>query len=235
LTFDRPVAAGIGDVTITGAASGNRAVASIEVTGNVVTWVLSSPLSSDRYTVDLSSTLESALDGSPRQYQFAVLPGDLNDDNTVTLADLSAAYESQFRATAAGDFDPRADLNGSGTINFVDAIFLRNHIGSSLASGSPAASSPSAAAAVFADKDDRRAGKNSAPTGLRAVSRRVLAAEAVDRLIANAARPTIRDDSAADVLAASATRRSAAHGERLAAARALSRLNLDAARSGDVS
>jgi hypothetical protein len=232
MAFDRPVSAALGDVTITGAATGVRTAASLETNGDVVTWILANPLPADRYTVSLSASLASALGGTPPLMQFSVLPGDLNGDNTVSLADLAVAHSSQFRGSTDLNFDPRADLDGNGTINFVDSIYLRNQIGTSLAAPSP---SPSPAAAIVATAGSGRLAPSASAGALRAAPRRSLAAAAVDRLIVDSAEARTESGNAAQLPSASPVRRPAVHADRPAAARALSRLNLDAARPGDVS
>jgi hypothetical protein len=237
LTFDRLVSTGIDEITVTGALTGAHPISTFEINAGidssiVATWILASPLPADRYTVDLSPALEFDLGGTPRQYQFAVLPGDLNDDETVSLADLAVAHTSQFRATTDGGYDPRHDVDGNARINFVDSIFVRNHIGASLPAGAP---SPSTAAAIVASAGNSRAAAIPATTALRAAPRRTLAATAVDRVIGKSAEASLQADSATRSLGGSTARRSAVLAERPAALRALSRLNLDAARPGDVS
>jgi hypothetical protein len=219
-------------LTLSGVATGQRAIASFELQGNIAAWVFTNPMPADRFTVDFSSALETALGGTPRQYPFNVLPGDVNDDDTVSLADVFANRALQFRTTTNGDYDPRHDVDGSGTINFVDAIHVRNRIGAALPSGAPGP-----AAAIVARAADNRLAAGELPAGvLRAENRRRLSPAAVDLAVDRLA-ATRRNDESSPVRALGATnsRRTGRAGEPFAAARLLLRNNLDASRSGDVS
>ncbi|RIK79329.1 MAG: hypothetical protein DCC68_13495 [Planctomycetota bacterium] len=228
LVFDRLVPAAIGDIAVSGVALAQYGIASFEANGNVATWTLANPLPADRFTVDLSSSLEAALGGQPRQYHFTVLPGDVNDDDAVSLSDVIADRAFQFRSTAAADYDPRHDVEGSGVINFVDMIRVRNRIGSTLPPASPSAP----AAVIAAVSGTRQAEDRRAAAPLRASARRVLSPAAVDRAIA-AERGTETGRNPA--LAASASRHASQAVGLVAGARLLSRANLDAGRSGNVS
>lgn len=71
------------------------------------------------------------------------LPGDLNDDNTVNIQDLSMLLSSYGTSNAA------ADINGDGTVNILDMSALLSHYGQSVTGVKP--SIPTGLAAVPAD------------------------------------------------------------------------------------
>ncbi|MEX2186351.1 MAG: lamin tail domain-containing protein [Pirellulales bacterium] len=230
LVFDRPVSAAIGDLTVSGVAIASHAIASFESDGNSATWTLANAVSADRLTVDLSAALESALGGQSRQFEFSVLVGDVNDDDSVALDDVFADRALQFRSTTTSEYDPRHDVDGNGIINVVDMIHVRNGIGATLPSGAP---SP-AAAVVAAVRGAVGNSLRSATTPvLRAATRRLLASVAVDRLIVNAA-STAADKRSLDSRSPRA-RRLTMFTDVAAGGRLLSRVNLDAGPAGDVS
>ncbi len=239
MVFDRPVPATLGDLTVSGVATASYSIASFETNGNVATWTLVDPASADRVTIDLSAALENALGGQPRQYQFSVLTGDINDNDAIAFDDVFADRALQFRTTTSVDYDPRHDIDGSGVVNFVDMIHVRNGMGGMLPSG---ASSP--AAALVAAVGDARGNALRRPrtnSALVAAARRPLVPNVVDRLIAQTmddvtgdATGDATDDRRRRVHVPPAQRFSSlAEGD--PAIRRLSRVNLDAAPVGDVS
>jgi hypothetical protein len=57
------------------------------------------------------------------------LPGDLNNDNTVNVTDLSILLSDY------GTTNPAADINGDGTVNILDLSSLLSHYGQSVSTG----------------------------------------------------------------------------------------------------
>lgn len=164
------------------------------------TWNLAggATLAADRYTFtlgDLAATPGGALldgewttgtssfpsgdgaAGGDFAFEFRVLPGDVNRDAAVNLADAAANVAAGFRSTAEVGYSPFHDVDGSGVVNFVDAIGVRNHLAAS-------APSPAAAAAVVTSAGVR--GRMSATrVAVRAEAARLAA---VDRALVDASR-----------------------------------------------
>lgn len=227
LVFDRPVAVTSGDLTIGGVIVPQHAIASFESSGNTATWTLTSPPAAERFTLDLSTALETALGGGQRQFRFSVLVGDMNDDDAVTLDDVYANRTLQFRNSTDAAYDPRHDIDGSGVINFIDMVHVRNATGGSLPAGSP---SPAAALVVAAApfRDEARRPAPVAPMRATA-SRTRLPAAAIDRLLGG-------DSTNADSDLPRARRRvNEESPTELRASRRLSRAMLDADSLGNVS
>ncbi|MEX2186849.1 MAG: Ig-like domain-containing protein [Pirellulales bacterium] len=158
-------------------------------------------LAADRYTFTLFDTAHStggaALDGDWTTgessfpsgngaaggdfvFEFRVLPGDVNRDATVGLADVAASVAAGFLATTDAGYSPLHDVDGNGAVNYVDAILVRNSIPSSV-------SSPSAAAIVAAASDrlpapTRRGIALRAPAAVRAaaIDRAIVERESTD-------------------------------------------------------
>lgn len=161
-------------------------------------------LAADRYTFTLlDSTLSTggaALDGDWTTgassfpsgdgaagedfvFEFRVLPGDVNRDATVDLADVAANVAANFRTTTDTSYSPFNDVDGSGTVNFVDAIRVRNQIPSSVPS--PAAIPAASAVVASAGQRPRAATmRMTERTTVRAAAAARLAA--VDRALADA-------------------------------------------------
>ncbi|MEX2187871.1 MAG: lamin tail domain-containing protein [Pirellulales bacterium] len=181
LTFDEPVT-----VTATTLALSGVNVPAYALTPSVapgvaaqsITWTLAVPIAADRLLLDLENeqTLDAAgnrLDGEwidagnvfpsgdgtrggDFLFSFNVLPGDANQDGSVTMADLAAARQHAFASVGDEQFDALCDVDANGLVNVVDLIHIRNAMSTTLpaapASPSPAvsATSPAAADAVFA-------------------------------------------------------------------------------------
>jgi hypothetical protein len=158
-------------------------------------------LAADQYTLTLAgaaTTGGAALDGEwttdasafpsgdgtaggTFAFEFRVMPGDVNRDATVNLADVAANVTGGFRATADASYSPYNDVNGNGIINVVDTVLVRNQL--PIASPSPAA----AAVVVSAQSTPSRAA--SIQPNIRAARR------AVDALIATVATGNGENDS----------------------------------------
>jgi len=59
----------------------------------------------------------------------ALLTGDVNDSNAVTLSDYAILRLTFGKCTGDDGFDARADLNGSGCVTLQDYALLRNNFG----------------------------------------------------------------------------------------------------------
>ncbi|RIK78198.1 MAG: hypothetical protein DCC68_15775 [Planctomycetota bacterium] len=84
-------------------------------------------------------------------FRFNVVPGDVNQNGTVDLADFHAQRNRQFRSQGDTAYDVLFDTDRSGHINVADGVLLLNHRGQSLPSGEPAPSPAAAPAAAAAD------------------------------------------------------------------------------------
>ncbi|MEX0585953.1 MAG: fibronectin type III domain-containing protein, partial [Pirellulales bacterium] len=124
------------------------------------TWSLPTRLGIDKLALRVEDSVldltGSALDGEPNAsypsgnnspggdftFRFNVLPGDLNATGTGTRADVALLALAGFRSTASAGYQPLADVDGSGAINHVDAVRVRDSLGRSLPAGNPAPSPP---------------------------------------------------------------------------------------------
>lgn len=124
----------LGDLTIVSAAGVPYAIDAFAYNPatRVATWTLDRPLDADRVQFSLRNAGVSVWSKS-----LSVLPGDLNANGTVDLADIAAAVSVIFGgdSTAAAT----ADVNGDGSRNLRDMIDLRNRLGTSLPALSGAA------------------------------------------------------------------------------------------------
>lgn len=57
--------------------------------------------------------------------------GDVNNDNTINIADFLALRAAFGSTQGSGNWNPRADLNGSGSVNVQDFLILRKNFGRS--------------------------------------------------------------------------------------------------------
>lgn len=55
--------------------------------------------------------------------------GDVNDDNTIRIADFLALHRAFGSVPGNPNWNPEADLNGSGTVNVADFLILRKNFG----------------------------------------------------------------------------------------------------------
>jgi Bacterial Ig-like domain (group 3)/Pectate lyase superfamily protein/Dockerin type I domain len=130
-------------------------------------WTLSSPLIAHEYLLTVPSTaatnsLGLTLDGewinatgsSPGSqfpsgdgvaggdfnFRFNVLPGDVDQNGTVTVADLNLVRGRMFNSASAGSYSPFADLDGNGTVSGLDGAIVRHNLSTSLAMSNPSPS-----------------------------------------------------------------------------------------------
>lgn len=203
LTFTEPVdPASLAGATLAGITNGAISLADPLVSSGpggttFAIWNIAgdASLSTDRYTFALGNVTTTggvALDGEwttgassfpsgngsaggSFAFDFRVLPGDVNRDATVNMADIAANVASGFATTADAEYSPFQDVNGSGTVTITDTSYVRNQLTVSVPS-------PAAAAVV--------ASANRARTPLSAnATRRASAVQlaAVDRAISEQA------------------------------------------------
>jgi hypothetical protein len=71
--------------------------------------------------------------GGAFNFQFVVLPGDVNQDGFVNLADVADDVVHGFQRSNSGTFSALHDVNGSAIVNAIDAVLIRDHLGSQAA------------------------------------------------------------------------------------------------------
>ncbi|MCW5941637.1 MAG: hypothetical protein KIS66_05365 [Fimbriimonadaceae bacterium] len=60
---------------------------------------------------------------------FALINGDVNDDNSVNVADFVALRSAFGSSSGSPNWNPEADLNGNGSVNVTDFLILRANFG----------------------------------------------------------------------------------------------------------
>lgn len=104
----------------------------------------------DSATLTLTLTLASALDtdklcfrildagnAEVHQVHFSVLPGDINNDGTTSVADIGPLRDAIGYFAEDAGYNMFADLDGSGAVSVADIGPLRSHIGLFLPDGDP--------------------------------------------------------------------------------------------------
>jgi hypothetical protein len=86
--------------------------------------------------------------GGAFHFDFTVLPGDVNQDRAVNLADVADDVVNGFQRANSGTFSALHDVNGSAIINAIDAVLIRDRLGSQVPS-------PSAPAGVVVESQPR--------------------------------------------------------------------------------
>jgi hypothetical protein len=173
ITFSEPVTIAADGLAIDGVTAAYTA--STDTAPGVLTlsatWTIAQKLPADRLELDLESemVLDAAgnlLDGewtdavSPFpsgngfgggdfRFGFNVLPGDVDQNGTVEVADRLAVIERMFNYLGLPGYRDAADIDGNAKITIADLVRVRNHLGESL----PAA--PAASAAVLANASMR--------------------------------------------------------------------------------
>lgn len=121
----------------------------------VATWTLAAPLAKDKYFIDLNSDglapVENIYgqdldgdgyggyggDGNDYELRFDVLPGDANQDGTVSQLDWDAVDALDGKTTVDVEYDPFMDLDGYGGIDSGDTDIVDAHYGGALPGGDP--------------------------------------------------------------------------------------------------
>lgn len=125
------------------------------------TWTLSAPIATDQLRVGLSDAVRDVwgnrVGGTGFEMLFNVLPGAVQASSGISSSEAAMAemMSRQFARIGSEKYAPQFDFDGNGTINFVDAITLRNASGTELPAGTPgngttSTPSPQAPAAVIA-------------------------------------------------------------------------------------
>ncbi|RIK81831.1 MAG: hypothetical protein DCC68_07810 [Planctomycetota bacterium] len=194
------------------------------------TWTLSAPIAADQLRVGLSDAVRDVwgnrVGGTGYSMLFNVLPGAIPGTGSTAGDAIAAMMSRQFASVGQARYSPFYDLDGSGTINFVDAIALRNALGSQLPLGTPGGGSTStpspeapAAVVVSAGRESDAVRRRDADTPLaasRAVVRATRAA-AVDAVVDAAVSADAGAGGGASSLSALRARRAARSAERVLA------------------
>lgn len=139
MTFDEPVIATAGDLSLTGVDSGVRVPSAATGSGTTtVTWTLTPVgqyLGTDRYTVVLHEGVTdlagNALAGGWTA-DLNVLVGDINGDGRVSSRDRRDQHDAFGSAVGSTRYTLLADLNGDGRVSSRDRRALRDNYGPAL-------------------------------------------------------------------------------------------------------
>jgi hypothetical protein len=156
ITFSEPVTIGAGSLRVEGLGGDYPITPDVapDVLTLTATWTIAGNLAADRLELDLESeaVLDSAgnlLDGdwtdaasqfpsgngaNGGDFRFAlnVLPGDVDRNRTVNLADRQAVVGRMFNSIGMSEYLEWADVDGNGKIAIADLVRVRNRMGSSL-------------------------------------------------------------------------------------------------------
>jgi len=116
------------------------------------TWTLANPLGKNSWRLDLDANgvdpvrdLEgNTLAGGDFEFSFRVMPGDVNQDSTVTTADHDAALARLGLDTSAANYSPLIDVDGNGHIQSADAQHIFAKLGATYQTGAPVGASDDA-------------------------------------------------------------------------------------------
>jgi hypothetical protein len=173
--FDQDVTVAKGDLQLYGVNVAKYSIAgfSYDPTTYVATWTLAAPIGDDRVLIDLADTVSNvngALDGEfvsgardfPSgdgvaggrfQFQFNVLPGDVNRDGSVFGNDLVLVRNAQFTTPDLAAYSVFDDIDGSGTIFGNDVVLTRNQQFHTLPAGTPSVPTAGAVGVVSAEAE----------------------------------------------------------------------------------
>lgn len=155
VSFDQPVTVASADLKLTGINLAQYGVASFsyDAPSMTATWKLTAAIGPDRLTALLADSVVNstgaALDGewtngagafpsgngvpgSPFNFAFNVLPGDVNQNGSVSDDDLGLVRASQALTASSATYNLFQDVNGSGGIFADDLILVRNAEGTGL-------------------------------------------------------------------------------------------------------
>lgn len=171
--FDRNVSMQQNDLSVQGANVPNYGFApggfTYDAANFVATWTLAAPIGADSVVLHLDENVRSAgtpldgewIDGASAfqsgngtpggdfLFRINVLPGDVNNNQTVTRADLVDVALRAFRGAGDAQYNPRHDVNADGHISYVDLAAAVRSLGMAL----PPAGSPVAAASPASSND----------------------------------------------------------------------------------
>lgn len=150
LVFDRDVSIDVNALTVAHSQLGALAASALpsyDAKTFTATWTLTAPIAAGQALLSLDDAKVRAaglaLDGEwangwPAEisgngapggaflFSFRILPGDSNQDGWLDSSDLLRVIATSFTSATTASFDATSDLDGSGIVNIVDAIFARN-------------------------------------------------------------------------------------------------------------
>jgi hypothetical protein len=164
IKFDRDVVLNSADLSVSGV---NRTAYAFSGFGydpqsRWATWTLSTPIESDRLQLDLdgngarpvrdfganaldgewtnnSSTVSgNGTAGGDFEFRFSVQPADVNNSGSVTLSDQTAIVTQFGKSTTASGYNPKYDIDGSGTVDAGDTLIAVTRLLQTLPTGTPA-------------------------------------------------------------------------------------------------
>jgi hypothetical protein len=140
---------------------------------HVATWTFDDPLPNNRYNLELNADgIDPVVDlegnrldgewtnnvdvfasgngvaGGDFEFQFTVLPGDVDQNGTVNFFDRFLSYTRQGLTTLSGNYLPRADIDGSGVHELLDTQDINAVLSTTSPSGSPIGAANDAPGAI---------------------------------------------------------------------------------------
>ncbi|MBT3199031.1 MAG: hypothetical protein HN350_03855, partial [Phycisphaerales bacterium] len=136
IAFSKNVSVVQGDLVLEDAGSSPQAISGFVYDSSTftATWTLASPIGADRMLIDLSVGAVGSF-----TFDFNVLPGDADQDETVALADGNGVRDRLFDRSSEAGYSVLHDINGSGRTDFIDWATVRANLGDSLPAAAPAA------------------------------------------------------------------------------------------------
>jgi hypothetical protein len=207
ITFSEPVMIGADALAVEGVNVAQYAVTT-DVAADVptlfATWTISQKLPADRLQLDLESELVldaagnlldgdwanaasqfpsgNGTNGGDFRFRFNVLPGDVDQNGTVELADRQSVVAGMFNYLGLPEYRDVLDIDGNGKITIADLVRVRNHLGDSLPVDA------AAPASIVANDSTRPAARKQAAGAAiitaRRMSREPLLPAAIDTAIA---------------------------------------------------
>ena len=134
--FDEPVAAAIGDLTLTGVDTGVVSPTAVEGAGtDQVIWTMPAQLDRDRCVValatDVTDLAGNAL-GAGWTADLNIMVGDINGDGRVSSRDRRELRDAYGSSAGGANYSIFADLNGDGRVSSRDRRILRDSFGTAL-------------------------------------------------------------------------------------------------------
>lgn len=138
----------------------------------VATWLFEAPLPLNKYLISLSSAITDLLgapldgdwvdgvsafgsgDGQPGgdfNFRINVLPGDIDNSQSVTFGELGQMRLAVGQSTASPGYNYRYDVDGSGSITFAEVARVRARTGSGLSAFSEPSAPPPSQTFTLAD------------------------------------------------------------------------------------
>jgi hypothetical protein len=149
VTFSEDVIVGYEDLTVTGGDGVQNTIREFtyDIDTRTAVWTLTKPLGSSSVTVRLGSVVDlngTALDGDADgraggrfRSEYHLLPGDVDQDGRVDLADVASAKAHQSSDLSDAGYSLSHDVNGDGQINESDLVLIMANLGATLPSFEP--------------------------------------------------------------------------------------------------